>query len=103
MFKVEWRGDGFVGLSAKTYYCFDHNDSSNDKYSSKGVSRAFKLTREHYLDVLKTKKSSIQVNKGFIMKYNQIYTYEMKKSGLSYFYCKRKLLDDGISTTYLDI
>ena len=64
MFKVEWCGDGFVGLSAKTYYCFDHNDSSNDKYSSKGVSRAFKLTREHYLDVLKTKKSSIQVNKG---------------------------------------
>ena len=30
LFKVEWCGDGFVGLCSKTYYCFD-------KYSTKGL------------------------------------------------------------------
>ena len=31
LFKVEWYGDGFVGLCSKTYYCF----GSTDKYSTK--------------------------------------------------------------------
>ena len=35
LFKVEWRGDGFVGLCSKTYYCF----GSTDKYSTKGLSK----------------------------------------------------------------
>ena len=31
LFKVEWSGDGFVGLCSKTYYCF----GATDKYSTK--------------------------------------------------------------------
>ena len=103
LFKEEWSGDGFIGLAAKTYYCYDKSDPSRDKYSSKGLNKSIKLSREHFLNVLNTKQSSSHKNKGFIMKDKFMYTYEMERSGLGYFYCKRKVLDDGVSTTYLDI
>ena len=103
LFKIEWQGDGFVGLAAKTYYCYDINNSDLDKYSSKGVNKTIKLTREHFLSVLKSRKPVRSTNKGFIMKNRDVVTYSMNKDGLSYLYCKRKILDDGISTTYLDI
>ncbi len=35
LIKVEWRGDGFVGLCSKTYYCF----GVTDKFSTKGLSK----------------------------------------------------------------
>ena len=35
LFKVDWHGDGFIGLCSKTYYCF----GSTDKYSTKGLSK----------------------------------------------------------------
>lgn len=103
LFKVEWSGDGAVLLSAKSYYCYNKSDSNFDKYSSKGISRNIKLTRDHFLSVLKLKQSTTNTNRGFITKNNEMVTYAMTKEGLSYFYCKRKVLDDGVSTTYLDI
>ena len=36
LFKVEWRGDGFVGLCSKTHYYFG---STENKYSTKGLSK----------------------------------------------------------------
>ena len=46
-------------------------------------------------------------NAGFITKNTQdgpkIETYTQSKRGLSYFYAKRKVMEDGISTTHLDI
>lgn len=103
LFKIEWCGGGFIGLAAKTFYCFDNDKLENDKYSSKGLNKSIKISREHFLSVLNTKKALSHTNKGFIMKNNNMYTYEMDRAGLGYFYCKRKVLDDGISTTYLDI
>ena len=35
LFKVEWRGNGFIGLCSKTYYCF----GATDKYSTEGLSK----------------------------------------------------------------
>ena len=96
-------GDGFIGLSAKSYYCFTNNPDTKEKYSSKGVSRKLLLTREEYMDVLNTKKSHHVVNKGFMLKNQIMHSYELQKVGLSYFYGKRKVLEDGYSTTYLDI
>ena len=58
LFKTEWSGDGFIGLSAKTYYCYDKSDPTQDKYSSKGLNKSIKLSREHFMNVLNTKKSS---------------------------------------------
>lgn len=100
LFKLEWSGDGFVGLNAKTYYCFD---PKGDKHSSKGISRAFGLSKEDYLEVLHNKTTTPQINRGFIYKNNKMLSYAQTKQGLNYFYCKRQLLSDGFSTTYLDV
>ena len=35
LFKVDWSGDGFVGLCSKTYYCFE----ATNKYSTNGLSK----------------------------------------------------------------
>ncbi len=48
--------------------------------------------KEHYIE-----------NAGFIRDGLMTRTYTEKKRGLNYFYCKRKVLDDGVTTTYLDI
>ena len=42
-------------------------------------------------------------NMGFRLKNNNIFTYSQEKIGFNYFYCKRKVLEDGISTVPLDI
>jgi hypothetical protein len=34
---------------------------------------------------------------------HEIHTYKQKRDGLSYFYGKRKVSEDGVSTTPLDI
>ncbi|XP_063692200.1 uncharacterized protein LOC134824307 isoform X1 [Bolinopsis microptera] len=103
LFKLEWQGDGFVGLNAKTYFCFDNTDQKMDKYSSKGISKAFELSKEDYLEVLRTKTTGDQENKGFVYKNSKMYSYILRKQGLTYVYCKRKLQADGMSTTYLDV
>lgn len=40
---------------------------------------------------------------GFKLHNNQICTYSQVRNGFSYFYCKRKVLADGVSTEPLDI
>ena len=42
-------------------------------------------------------------NAGFIREGTDILTYTQRKKGLNYFYAKRIVLDDGVSTTHLDI
>ena len=104
MFKKEWEGDGFIGLAAKTYYCYNLKDDGKDKYSSKGLNKTLQLERENFLNVLKNRSDFVKyTNKGFISKNKRVYTYSLTKKGLGYFYCKRKVLGNGVSTTYLDI
>ena len=50
-----------------------------------------------------TKQNSSGVNKGFRVVNNMMYTYEQVRDAFSYFYPKRKVLTDGVSTTPLDI
>ena len=100
---MEWEGDGCVALAAKTYISFNRSDPSKNKVSSKGINKAIELSTDHFKRVLDTQEASSHTNKGFIMKDRYMFTYEMARLGLPYFYCKRKVLDDGISTTYLDI
>jgi hypothetical protein len=97
LFKEEFGGDGIVALNPKTYFCWDENERS--KYSSKGLSkRTNQLTRECFLSVLTGKESKTGVNKGFLRKDNKTFTYEQLKTGLTYFYGKRLVLPDGVST-----
>ena len=100
LFKEEWAGDGIIGLSSKTYYCF----GGYDKFSCKGVSKKTnEINKEKYLNVLLTKESSAGLNKGFRVVDNTMFTYQQVRDGFSYFYPKRKVLEDGITTLPLDI
>ncbi|KXJ22829.1 Zinc finger and SCAN domain-containing protein 22 [Exaiptasia diaphana] len=55
LFKVEWEGQGIIGLCSKTYYCF----GSSDKFSCKGVNKKCnEITKDKYLNVLRTKQSA---------------------------------------------
>lgn len=92
-----------IGLAAKTYFCFNHTDPSKNKCSSKGINKSVDLSKRQFLRVLETKQASSHTNKGFILKDKFMFTYEMERLGLPYFYCKRKVLDDGVSTSFLDI
>ncbi|KAL5260053.1 hypothetical protein ACHWQZ_G010240 [Mnemiopsis leidyi] len=56
LFKVEWQGKGFVGLSAKTYFCFS-DDPKHDKLSTKGVNKSAGITRSDFLRVKETKET----------------------------------------------
>ncbi|KAL5263054.1 hypothetical protein ACHWQZ_G008450 [Mnemiopsis leidyi] len=95
LFKIEWSGGGFVGLAAKTYFCFNPDNRQKEKCSTKGINKAAKISIDHFRSVLHTKQSVSSTNRGFILKDNNMLSYAMERSGLSYFYCKRKVLNDG--------
>ena len=100
LFKEEYSGDGIVALCSKTYYCF----GAKDKFSCKGINkRTNDITKEMYMNVLKTKEAGSGINRGFRSMDNRVYTYLQERTGFSYFYSKRKVLADGISTVPLDI
>ncbi len=100
LFKVEWEGEGIIALCSKTYFCF----GATEKFSCKGLNRRNnQLTKEKYMTVLNTRSSGGGVNKGFIMKHGVMFTYEQRRTALTYFYPKRKVEDDGVSTTFLEI
>ena len=100
LFKEEWSGDGFVGLCSKTYFCF----GTTDKASSKGINKTQNdLTKEKYMQVLEEQKCQSGRNQGFRVHQNQMFTYNQTKNGLGFFYPKRVVLDDGVSTRPLEI
>ena len=101
LFKTEFEGDGIIGLCSKMYFCF--NDSKA-KYSCKGVSkRTNAIDKDTYLSVLRSKATGSATNRGFRVRGNSVFTYTQAKNAFTYFYGKRKVLEDGVSTTFLDI
>ena len=102
LFKVEAQGKAMVALCSKTYILKKHNDEP--KFSSKGLNKsALKDPYASFRKVLDTKQPQCSTNQGFRPKNNTIYTYEQTKGGLSYFYCKRMVMDDGIHTKPFNI
>jgi hypothetical protein len=100
LFKEEYRGDGIVALCSKTYFCF----GAENKFSCKGINkRPNDIHKGTYMDVLLTKQSGSGTNRGIRVIGNKMYTYSQERAGFSYFYPKRKVLDDGVSTEPLDI
>ena len=104
LFKVEWEGEGIIGLCSKTYYCF----GAKDKFSCKGVNKKCnEIDKDKYLNVLLTKQKSSGINRGLRVVNNSMYTctymYTQVHNAFSYFYPKRKVLEDGVSTLPLDI
>ena len=104
LFKEEWSGTMMVSLCSKTYCGFDELTKTS-KYSCKGVQKSniTEDTVERYKSVLETGKNLIVANRGFRVRKSEIFTYIQEKVGLSYFYAKRKVLDDGIKTRPLDL
>ena len=100
LFKVEWEGNGIIGLCSKTYYCF----GQQDKLSCKGLNkRQNAIQKEDFLNVLRTKQPGSGVNRGFRTLGTAMVTYTQEKDALSYFYPKRKVLSDGVTTQPLDV
>ena len=52
---------------------------------------------------LSTGETSFSTNLGFRMRDANIFTYSQTKIGFNYFYCKREVQDDGITTKPLNI
>ena len=101
LFKVEWQGDGFVGLNSKTYCCWG---SESHKASCNGISKRLNdPQKEVYLNMLQTRQSQSGENQGFRVVDNKVLTYAQHRTGFSYFYLKRQDLEDGVSTVPLDI
>ena len=107
-FKLEYKGEGMGCLNSKTYIVWGEkyeDGSPKTKVSCKGTQqKRNKLEQEHFQEVLTTKDPHKVENAGFIRgKDGVIRTYTQAKTGLGYFYAKRKVEDDGVSTTHLDI
>ena len=131
LFKEEWRGNGIYALASKNYICYKPDEGHKLKISSKGVQgsrdvckdskcakckelnvvncktirNADVLCPEAFNKVITQKVSISATNKGFrVDKTTQsIITYEQTKTGISFYYDKRKVLEDGINTVPLDI
>ena len=63
LFKVEWCGDGFIGLCSKTYYCF----GETNKCTTKGLNkRQNGIDKDKLLSVLTNRRSGSGVNRAFV-------------------------------------
>ena len=100
LFKIEWCGDGFIGQCSKTYYCFGATNKSTTKGLNK---RQNDIDKDAFLAVLTNRRSGGGVNRGFRVHNSSMMTYIQEKAALTYFYPKRKVLADGLSTAPLDL
>ena len=93
--KREWQGDGFIGLSSKTYYCF----GGVDKFSTKGLNKTRnEINKDKFMQVLTSRVSGTGLNRGFQVKNSSMYTYIQERAALTYFYPKLIVMDDGVTT-----
>jgi hypothetical protein len=103
-FPLPKQSDGCNDSTQHLKHQQEKRELNRQKNSSKGLSkRTNTLTIRHYRSVLLNRKPKSGVNKGFVKKNNKLYTYHQTRNGLTYFYAKRKVLEDGVSTTHLDV
>ena len=70
LFKVEWEGDGIIGLCSKTYYCFG---DTKDMFSCEELRiKNNVINKKKYLDNILNKRNGKVVNKGFRILDNQM-------------------------------
>ena len=107
LFKVEFKGDKMIGLCSKSY-CTESfatdTTSGQVRFSIKGVNKGqFKNPKAHYEQALTSMENFRACNSGIHSKDQTMATYKQYKKVLTYFYPKRKVLEDGRSTVPLDI
>ena len=102
IFKEEFLGDKMISLCSKSYII--QNKEGKQKISCKGISKQnLSDPMSKFENTLNNRTIISAKNMGFRLKHNSIFTYSQEKIGFNYFYCKRKVLRDGISTVPLDI
>ena len=104
LFKKEWSGVKMLCLASKTYVGVD--EDGKIKLTCKGANKAIVKKNdpfEIFKNVLYTKKQVTTVNRGFRVNAADIVTYSQTKRCFPYFYIKREVLQDGVSTRTLDI
>ncbi|EGZ07855.1 hypothetical protein PHYSODRAFT_339760 [Phytophthora sojae] len=110
LFKEEWSGDAMVSLSSKNYICYLPDESYKVKVSAKGVQQSAGrngdvLNPDGFESVVRDRITLQGTNKGFRLskESKSIITYSQTKTALNYYYDKRRVLADGITTEPLDI
>ena len=100
LFKLEYEGEGMISLCSKTYHCF----GDYSKTSTKGLSKNHNtLDKDSFMQVLTTKEPGGGTNTGFRAFNTGIYTYTQHRNALSYFYIKRQVHSDDVTTAPLNI
>ena len=103
LFKPEFKGKRMIALTSKCYFA-DNGENvvgGIPKFSCKGVSRRQnKMSWGRYRNALFGALDKA-TNIGFRKKENHIVTYEQTKLGLSAYYDKRVVHEDGIHTSCL--
>ena len=89
-----------VALCSKTYICTSLNEKGQpeSKCSSKGLGNLNNFSEGDFVEVLETGESGQGINRGFVVRNAGMVSYEQIRFGLSFFYSKRRVLADGIST-----
>ena len=106
-----------IALCSKSYCVYD--DTTNTvKCSLKGVQKQVlyrdkasgdnKKVYELFEDALKTDsteptRSGTGINRGIKRRYQEMIQYEQEKTLFNSFYCKRRVLADGVTTVPLDL
>lgn len=102
LFKVEFEGTEMIALCSKTYLVTS-SLTKETKYSSKGCNKTDVFPLDKFKSALFDRQNGYVVNRGMRAHNNTIFSYMQKRLAYSYLYCKRVVLDDGISTKPLDI
>ena len=101
LFKAEFQGKRMIALTSKCYFADNGRDEGVKKFSCKGVSRRHnEMNWERYRKALFGSLDKAR-NIGFRKRDNHIVTYEQSKLGLSAYYDKRIVHEDGIHTSCL--
>ena len=76
----------------------------DDKYSTKRLSkRQNVIDKDAFLAVLTNRRSGSGVNRGFRVRDSSVIRYVQDRAALTYFYRKRKVLANGVSTAPLEV
>ena len=107
LFKLEYKGHGIIALGSKTYLCFGgaaYGYNEDPKIRCKGLkSSQNNITADTFKDVLHTRNPQGGTNHSFKLMDSKIYTYSQYRDSISYLYIKRKVEDDGVTTTPLNL
>ena len=108
LFKEEFRWTEMLCLCSKTYFCYD-KQTNKYKISSKGLTKRIledcgnggQVSK--YRTVLEESVNLTSTIRAFWTIQYSLATYEQTKKGLSYFYPKRIVDEDGIDTKHLHL